>query len=186
MNVAARKETVYHLSPLRLWLVPGIFLIFPVFMFWLILGDPESGTPDTRRLAIYIGIFFVALAVVMYLILRYTRLMLSAEGVKLYQLGYKLETGWDNVAYLYDEGFGSQGLVLHRPMDCPGARTLSRARNVAVEGVNFYSDEQIQLIAERRFIPIDAFAYWLKHGRLRDDLNRRAPAPNPGVKQRSA
>ncbi len=134
----------------------------------MIFGDAESGTVETRRLGVYMGIFFLALTAALYLILRHTRLALSDEGIKLFQLGYTLETEWDNVAYLYDKGFGSQGLVLYRPMDCPGAGALGRFRHTQVEGVNLYTDEQIQLIAERRFIPIDAFAYWLKRGQLRD------------------
>jgi hypothetical protein len=179
MNVAARKRTVYHISPLRLWLVPAMFIIFAIFM--LTLAGSDTGTPDTRKIAIYMGIFFLAFAAVIYLILRRTRLVLSAESAKLYQFGYQLETDWDNIAYIYDEP-GAEGLVLRRPMDCLGASTLSRFRNVESPGGEFsgggrfYSPEQIQLIAERRFIPIDAFAYWLKKGLLRDDLIRSAPA----------
>lgn len=41
--------------------------------------------------------------------------------------------------------------------------------------LKFYSDAQTRLIAERRFIPVDAFAYWLERGQLRDDLTRHAP-----------
>jgi hypothetical protein len=148
-------------------------LAIAVAVFGMVLSDSNSGTPETRELAIYMGIFFLAFGAVMYLVLRYTRLVLSANGIKLYQIGYRLETEWNNVAYL-SEATGSQGLVLHRPMDCRGAGILSKARNVTVEGVGFYNDEQIQLLAERRFIPIDAFAYWLDKGQLRDDLNRRA------------
>lgn len=177
MNITAEKQKVYRISPVRLWLVPGIFLVIAAGMFLMVFGDPESGTSETRNLAVYMALFFVAFAALMYLILRYTRLVLSADGIKLYQFGYKLETGWNNVAELYEEG-----LVLHRPMDCRGASTLSRARSVSVEGVNFYSDEQIRLIAEHRFIPIDAFAYRLKRGGLRDDLNRRATSLNAGLK----
>lgn len=177
MNVAAEKKTVYHISPLRLWLVPGMFIILAVFFLAVVVSD--SNSPDKGNAGIYIVIFFFAFAAIMYLILRFTRLMLSADGIKLYQLGYKLETDWDNVAYLYDAS-GGEGLVLHRPMVCRGARTLSRFRNVEVEGANVYGDEQIQCIAEHRFIPIEAFAYWLKKGQLRDDLIRHAPALNNG------
>lgn len=178
MNVAARKETVYHLSPLRMWLTSGMVVIIPIFILALAFSD-KPASAHTRNLTIYIGIFFFAFAAVMILILRYTRLALSADGIKLYQLGFKLETDWNNVAYLYDAP-GGEGLVLHRPMECRGARLLSIFRNVEVEGVNLYGDEQIRFIAEHRFIPIEAFAYWLKKGQLRDDLIRHAPALNNG------
>jgi hypothetical protein len=53
-------------------------------------------------------------------------------------------------------------------------------RNTKIKGVQFYSSEQIQLLVEHRLIPIEAFAYWLKKGQLRDDLIRRAPALGNG------
>src|SRR5688572_24666901 len=113
MNVVARKRTVYHISPVRLWLAPGMFIIFAIFMLALPYLEPDA--PDSGNLIIYMAIFFFVFAAVMYLIMRYTRLVLSADGIELYQFGYKLETDWDNVAYLYDES-GVEGLVLHRPM----------------------------------------------------------------------
>lgn len=120
----------------------------------------------------------------MYFLMRYTRLVLSDDGVKLYQFGYRLETDWSNIAYLDDDS-GREGLILLKPMDCSGASTLRSARNLAMKGVGFYNDKQIKLLGEQRFIPIDAFAYQLDRGNLRDDLIHRAPALNnnlnPGV-----
>jgi hypothetical protein len=150
----------------------------PAIIFLAVVVS-DSNSPDKGNAGIYIVIFLFAFAAIMILILRYARLVLSADGIKLYQFGYKLETDWDNVAYLYDAP-GGEGLVLHRPMVCRGASALGRFRNVEIEGVNFYGDEQIQFIAEHRFIPIEAFAYWLKKGQLRDDLIRHAPALNNG------
>ena len=168
MNVAAEKRSVYHLSPLRLWLVPGLFVLFAGFL--ILMGLDSSAPANTRNLAFYMGLASLVFAFIMYLIMRRTRLVLSARGVELYQFGYKLETDWNNVGSLTDEG-----LVLHCPMDCPGAERLSRHRDVTVRGATFFSPEQMQLIAEHRFIPLSAFAYWLRKGRLRDDLMRRAP-----------
>ena len=134
----------------------------------------EPGAPDTGNVVIYIGMFFLVFAAGMYCSYA-TRLVLSADGIKLYQFGYKLETDWDNVASLYDMP-GAQGLVLHRPMDCLGARVFGAARHVG----ELFNEEQVQLIAEHRFIPIEPFAYWFKRGQLRDDLIRHAPALGNG------
>lgn len=173
MNVVAGKRTVYHISPLRLWLAPGILIIIAIFILALPYLEPDA--PDTGNLLIYIGVSFLAFAALMYLIVRYTRLVLSSEGIKLYQFGYQLETTWNNVSHLYDMP-GAQGLVLHRPMDCRGAQVFGTFRKVG----ELFSEEQIQLIAEHRFIPIEPFAYWLKRGQLRDDLIRHAPALGNG------
>lgn len=174
------KKSVYHISPWRFWLMPGMFLAFALLMFALVFEDSRPAQPETINIPVYIGLFFLAFAVAMYFLMRYTRLVLSDEGVKLYQFGYRLETDWSNVAYL-DEGSGREGLVLLRPMNCPGASTLRSARHLAMKDVGFYNDKQIKLLGEQRFIPIDAFAYRLDRGNLRADVNRRAPAINNGL-----
>jgi hypothetical protein len=178
MNVADRKQTVYHLGPVRLWLVPGILVVIGLFFGTLPIFDP--GVPDnSKTMAFIAGIAMLLFAAAMYLILRRTRLVLSAEGVSLYQFGYTLETDWENVAALNDYS-GEEGLILHRSMDGPGARKLSDKRYAEIRGANLFNDEQIQLIAEHRLIPLNAFSYWLKKGKLRDDLTQRAPALKNG------
>lgn len=178
MKVAEKKQTVYHLGPVRLWLVPGILIVIGLFIGTLPIFNP--GVPDnSKKMAFIMGIALLVFAAVMYLILRRTRLVLSAGGVSLYQFGYTLETAWENVAALNDYS-GEEGLILHRSMDCPGARKLSDRRHAQIRGANLYNDEQIQLIAEHRLIPLNAFSYSLKKGKLRDDLVQRAPGLNKG------
>lgn len=173
MNVADRNQTVYHLSPLRLWLVPGIMLIIALFIGTLPILDP--GVPqNSKTFAFLMGLALLVFAAVMYLILRRTRLVLSADRVTLYQFGYTLETNWENLAILQDEA-GEEGLVLHQPMDGAGARKLSDNRDTKIRGAKLFNDEQIQLIAEHRFIPLSAFSHSLRKGRLRADLVQRAP-----------
>jgi hypothetical protein len=173
MKAAPLRDSVYHISPLRLWSLPIILIVIAFFM--LSLTWSNGGTPQTRSMAMYIGLFFFAFAAVMYLILRRTRLVLTADGVRLHQFGYVLQTEWNNVTALNDWD-GVEGLILRDPMVCPGARTLADHRYTsAYRGVKNFSDEQIELIGQHRLIPIEAFAFWLKRG-LRDDLIRRAPA----------
>jgi hypothetical protein len=58
-----------------------------------------------------------------------------------------------------------------------GSSVLRAFRNTGTgAGLRFYNVEQVALLTEQRLIPIEAFAYWLEHGRLRDDLNRYAPS----------
>jgi hypothetical protein len=171
MGDPSSQRSVYHVSPLRLWTVPIIFVAIAAFM--LTLAGTNGGTPTTRTIALGMGIFFLLFGAVMYFIVRRTRLVLTAEGVRLHQLGYVLEAEWSNVVCLYDFSH-AEGLVLQEPMASHGARTLAANRYAQSQpGVSFYSDEQIQLIAQHRFIPIEAFAYWMEKG-LRDELTRRA------------
>lgn len=173
MNRISGKRVVYHISPLRFWLVPGLFLVLAGLVFVMVFGDSRADRPETKEVAVYMGLFFLAFAIVAYFLMRYTRLVLSPEGVKLYQFGYRLETMWNNIDYLDDSEI--QGLVLRRSMECSEAYTLSNARNLAINGEAFYTGEQIRLLAERRFIPLNAFAYWFDRGNLREDLNTYIP-----------
>jgi len=166
------NRTIYHISPLRLWVLPAMLLLFAGFIMSLAISD--TGNPETRRVAVGTGIFFLIFAGVMFLILQRTRLEFSDEGVKLFQFGYLLETDWDNVSHLYDAP-GTEGIVLHRAMVCAGARTLYNHRNTQIKGVNSYTPEQIEALGELRLIPIEAFGYKLKDG-LRDELIRRSPS----------
>ena len=145
------------------------------FSCWRVAAH-STAEPEERNALALTATFILACACLLYLVLRFSRLELSETGIKLYQIGYTLETAWDNVAALYDVG-GAEGLVLHRPMRCRGASVLRGFRNTSIGGgLRFYNVEQVELLADRRFIPIEAFAHWLKRGRLRHDLVCRAPS----------
>lgn len=157
-----------------MWLATAFVIAFGVLL--LVCAGLSSTEPDAQNAFILAALFLFGCACLLYLLLRYSRLELSERGIKVYQIGYTLETAWDNVAALYDV-VGAEGLVLHRPMQCRGASVLRGFRNTSAgAGLRFYNHEQVPLLAERRFIPIEAFAYWLKHGRLHDDLMRHAPS----------
>jgi len=163
---------VYRVSPLRLWTVPIIFIVIAVFM--LTVARSNAPTASTSMASVGIGVFFLIFAGVIYWIIARTRLVLETDVVRLHQFGYVLETEWTNVSCLYDEA-GAEGLILNRAMECPGARTLAANRHAESQpGVSFYGEEQIQLIAQHRLLPVAAFAYWMNRG-LRDDLARRVP-----------
>jgi len=51
-----------------------------------------------------------------------------------------------------------------------------------VRGAALYDDSRLQLITDRRFLPIEAFAYWLRRGDLRAVLDQWAPhVPHEGA-----
>ena len=167
------ERVVYHISPWRMW--PPTIAFVGLGVLLLVSAATSAGR---EAYAFGVTALFIFLSAgILYWTLRFTRLEVSAAGVKLRQIGYTLEAGWDNVAALYDVA-GAQGIVLHRPMSSSGASLLRGFRNLgAGAGVRFYNPEQVRLLSERRFIPIDAFAYWLKHGSLREELLKREVHP---------
>jgi len=102
------------------------------------------------------------------------KLILTAEGIETRQVGARLQSSWANVAGLRLVP-GSEGFVLHEPMSGRGPQRFASASHVRIRGAAFYDDVRLQLIGEQRFIPIEAFAYWLKRGDLREAIARVAP-----------
>jgi hypothetical protein len=102
-------------------------------------------------------------------------LQLSPQGVRLRQAGYTLVAPWRTIVDIRLQP-GREGFITREPIDAPGFGVLRRFRGVAVPlGVPMYDAEQQQLLSERRFIPIDAFAWHLHHGQMRGDIVCNAP-----------
>jgi hypothetical protein len=104
------------------------------------------------------------------------RLEVSAAGVKLRQIGYKLETAWTNVEMLRMDK-GQDAFVTREPMKSRDAARLSSVRGVAfgMGRTPIYDRTARELLFQQRYIPIEAFAWHVRHGQLGEDLKRLAP-----------
>lgn len=158
----------YGVSPTRRNVLIGISLILtlPLAIAGVWLADRILLATAVLTSAIVLP--FIALA------LRAARLRVSDEGIELRQLGMRVTTPWNNVAGVR-VGRGREGIVLHRPVEGKGAARLASSAGVRFRGASFYAADQQQLIAEHRFIPIEAFAHWLEHGDLRQVIEARVP-----------
>ncbi|MBP8297059.1 MAG: hypothetical protein KAX84_13175 [Burkholderiales bacterium] len=163
---------VYHVGPWRylwLWLVFG-----PLALIFLALGL-FSEQPGERAPLLIGGALWLLVPFMVTLLVRMARLEISARGVRLRQIGYRLEAAWPDVAALRLDR-GREGFVTARPVGGRGAGLLAAAgRAIPRAGAQFYDDEQQRLLDEHRLIPIEAFAWHLRHGQLRADIARFAP-----------
>lgn len=159
----------YGISPRRRNVMIGLWLIMtlPLAIPGMVLGEPGLLVSAVLITAIMVPIFTLAI--------RAARLHLTDAGIELHQLGMRVATTWDNVAGMRTVR-GREGIVLHRPLEGKGAERMAATASVRFKGASFYDEEQQQLIAEHRFLPIEAFAYWLEHGDLRAVLAERVPA----------
>jgi hypothetical protein len=182
-----RTVRTYHISPRRRWLLWYILGPIILSLIWLAI---EGNSTEARSLLIAaalvgcIGILFQVIVV------DRATLQLSSQGVRLRQTGYTLVAPWSTIV-----GFrlqpGREGFITREPIDGRGPGVLGCVRGVAVPpGLPMYDAEQQRLLAERRFIPIEAFAWHLHHGQMREDIVRDAPhlahllpsAPGPGFR----
>ncbi|MCA9179313.1 MAG: hypothetical protein KDB14_32870 [Planctomycetales bacterium] len=156
----------YHVSLFR----QAVF-----YVMWATFAGPclVGGTLAKHEGVLVVGIFIsILFAPVFVLVSWLVRLNLSEEGVDLKQLGYSLSTPWSNVVE-FDATRGREGFVLREAMECKGAYKLANVVGRSV-GVNnpIYRGGRPDLVAQRRFIPIEPFGFWIRHGTLRDVIQQ--------------
>lgn len=151
------------------------WMFAPLLLLGFIVLIAGGGDEGGRVVGVLlIGISAVVLAL-WHLLIRYTRLELSAEGVRLVQFGYQLSQRWDQIVGIRLDK-GREGLITREPMDSDGAHRLASFRYASVKSTALYDDQQKQLLGERRLIPIEAFGWYLRNDRgLLADIVRRAP-----------
>ena len=162
---------IYHVSPWRRW---GLWYVLgPIIVGLLGLGA-ASTWDEGAPMIVTAGIVFL-IAVPFQVIVNRAKLELSPDNARLRQTGYELTADWSAIIDLRLTP-GREGFVTREPMTGKGAFVLAQFRGVAIlPSAPFYDAEQRDLLAQRRFIPIDAFAWHVRHGDMREEIIRLAP-----------
>ncbi len=169
--------SVYHVRPIRqgLFLLPWGLIALPMLVAGIV-----ANAPALFAVVILISLIWAPLA---YAICIHTRLILSAEGVDLRQLGYRLQSTWDNIESL-DTTPRAEGFVLREPLAGKGAIRLANASGVRIvvggAAMPAYTGGRQDLVAQLRFMPIEPFAYWMKKGDLASVITQHAPRLTDG------
>jgi hypothetical protein len=170
------EERIYHISPVRRGILVGFWVFFGAMMTvpFLFMAWKKHEWP-----------LFVVLAVAAMLtvlipleIAWVSRLVLTPEGIEL--LGFhgrksSLSTPWSNIAAIRMDKKGAEGLITKEPLQGRAAEWLARFRNVMMNGAPLYDAEKRLLLGEQRYIPIEVFAFWLRHGDLWEQIREHAP-----------
>ena len=165
----AQPKTTYHVSPWRsIW---GWVLFLP-FSIGCAIGALFADKPDERA-GLWVGALAFALVIVgLMTMIRRARLEIRRDGIRLRQIGYRLEASWSDVVALRVDR-GREGFITSTPVGGRGANTLAAAGSVAPYAM--YDGDQLSLLDEHRLIPIEAFAWHLRHGPLRAQIGEYAP-----------
>lgn len=103
------------------------------------------------------------------------RLILSESGIELHWVvGKKLFVNWEQIECLSPLP-GHEGFVLRQPLAGRSADRLAATAGIRINGAPMYSPIEENTIADRKWIPLRAFAGWLWKGPLLADLERLAP-----------
>jgi len=166
------KRCIYHVGPWRRaipWMVFGPMLVLAAGL-WVFADSVEI-----RAVGALVFAILTLLVLGVHGLISYAQLELTAEGVRLRQIGMNLAAPWIDVAGLRLDP-GHEGFVTLHPIGGSGAANLAAVRDLGWYYNSLYNREQQAVMAERRWIPIEAFAWHLQRGRLREDLARFAPA----------
>lgn len=158
--------TSYRVSPSR----QAVF-----YVMWGGIAGPFllGGICFKHEGMLVVGVFISLLtSPILALVTFYVKLLLFEDGLILRQLGYTLSTRWSNVVE-FDATKGREGFVLREPIEDKGAYQLARLVGQSA-GMNnsMYRGGRPDLVAERRFIPIEPFGFWVRHGKLLDDIEK--------------
>lgn len=159
---------VYRVSP---WRSRALYAVCAVFTIPLAVGGLVSGESALLTTAVLASAIMIPIIV---WALRMARLTLTPEAVELRQAGATLRSSWANVQEIRLVR-GAEGFVLREPMESRGAERYATTSQVVIRGAQMYDADRRQLLAEKRFIPIETFAYWLRHGDLKEVLARYVP-----------
>jgi hypothetical protein len=166
-NAQARPH-VYRVGPWR----QAIGWMFVPAAAGLAIAAMFADAPDERA-GLWTGAAMLALVTcgIVWMIRR-ARLEAGPDGIVLRQIGFRLESTWANVVAVRTDR-GHEGFMTAEPVSGKGMSTVAAAASVAPYGM--YDGVQQALLDQHRFIPIEAFAWHLRKGTLRRDINAWAP-----------
>lgn len=148
------NKKVYHISPLRRCVL--LIAFTPIFLLFIpLLTSPVA---SERFAGLFAGAFLAAIGLIGQFIIERSKLTISPEGVKLNQTTFSIETTWENIAEL--------------------RMTRGIERFVTVEPPTGKGLWQIDLFLKgngEKSIPIDAFAWHIRRGKLAEEIARFAP-----------
>jgi hypothetical protein len=133
-----------------------------------------GGSPDDQVVGLSLALCGALMGLFFHLLVSYARLIVTDQGVSLRQVGYHLDAPWGQVERLIRDT-GREGFVLSHPMETRSARRLGAFRSQSIGGLSYYDEERKALLAEGRFIPIEAFGWHLRRGDLEARIGRLAP-----------
>ncbi len=159
---ASAEPRVYRLSPLRRVILDGIglaMLALPVGMF--MLGGKATGV------ALIVFLCMAPTLAILFFCAWFPRIIVGPDGLRFRgAIGFSSQLiPWTNVERLRLKPSG-EGVILREPLQTRAAAHWKNWTGVAFMGARFFDDEEQKYIDQQRYVQIQPFAFWLRHGDL--------------------
>lgn len=165
------KRLVYHVSPMRRRVMTYVLVLFMLIALASAIFGPDDAS---RQAGVILILVFGALLVFWEWLMRRTVLVLTPAEVRLEQVGLRLAANWADVEALHLER-GREGFAVRKRLEGKGAARLAALSESDISAMPQYTREQRVLVAQHRWIPIEAFAWHARRGPLASDVARLAP-----------
>lgn len=166
MSSPASEVRVYHISIWRylvMWWFLGPFLLIG-------LAIMTFAEPASRGAGGILVLLMMPFLLGWHWLARRTKLIISRQGLRTSEVGGGMEIPWTSIT-----GFrgarGHEGFVTAEPIAGKGADNLA----MSASAYSGFDEADLRLVAERRFVPMRAFACHLRHGDLRALIGEYAP-----------
>jgi hypothetical protein len=159
---------VYYVGPWRRWVLAWIF--GPVLLGALVMGVLLPG--EGRAIAGIMFVLILAVALAGQCLIDRSRLVISPAGVVLRQTGCTFESPWANVVEMrLDRGL--EAFITREPAGGKGHDLF--AASAATGALPYIDQRHLTLLDEHRLIPFEAFAWHLRNGEMRAQIESYAP-----------
>ncbi len=167
----------FKLSPIRLWFAGSVVVFLAAIPFLLVIGailHPES---NFLMAAGILAVIMLPFAGFLGFCVWYPTLFVGPAGVTVRGcLGFStVVLPWENIERLRLSP-ATEALILRNPLEDRLANKLRNWAGTTMAGAPLFNDEQRQLIAEGRYVPVEPYAWWFEHGELLNTIRQFSPA----------
>lgn len=159
---------VYHVGPWRRWMFAWIFgpVLLGTLAAWIFVPG------DTGAVAGQVFLILLAFSLGGQWLIDRAQLEISPGGVVLRQTGYRLESPWTNIVEMRVDR-GLEAFITREPAGGKGHALL--AASAGTGALPIYDQRHLTLLNEHRLIPFEAFAWHLRRGEMRAQIESYAP-----------
>lgn len=170
------SDSEFKISPRRrliLLTTAGFFISIPTLLAISSIITKDSSIAAAAGIVLCIMLPFAAY---MFFCAWYPRLKVCSDGLELRGIiGFApFKVRWEQIERIRLLP-GSEAFILNQAIQTRASKQWANWSGVSYRGAPMYDQEQRELINQARYVPFEAFAWWLENGSLLQTLKNHIP-----------